>query len=80
VFYFMDHAPADWHDLAAHHKYPADRTFRRGLIENGVFVFPIETKQCSVSVAHTGEDVEQTLAAARRVVSEGLAVERVSAG
>lgn len=80
VPYFMDHAPVDWHDLAAHHDYPADRAFRRGLIENGVFVFPIETKQCSVSLAHTAEDVEKTLTAARKVVSEGLAVERVSAG
>ena len=80
VFYFMDHAPVDWHDLAAHHDYAADRAFRRGLIENGVFVFPIETKQCSVSVAHTAEDVEKTLAAARSAVLKVLAVERVSAG
>ena len=80
VFYFMDHAPVDWHDLASHHDYAADRAFRRGLIENGVFVFPIETKQCSVSVAHSVEDVDITLAAARHAVSKVLAVERVSAG
>jgi glutamate-1-semialdehyde 2,1-aminomutase len=70
VVYFMDHAPRDWHDLAANHDFPVDCLFRRHLIDNGVFVFPIATKQCSVSVAHTAEDIEMTLDVARKVVSD----------
>jgi glutamate-1-semialdehyde aminotransferase len=34
---------------------------RRALIEQGVFFVPIATKQCSLSAAHTAEDVAFTL-------------------
>lgn len=68
VIYFMDHAPVDWHDLAGHHDYPADKHFRRQLIDNGIFVFPVETKQCSISAAHAIEDIEITLDAVRGAV------------
>jgi len=34
---------------------------RRNLIERGVYYFPVATKQCSISFAHTREDVEVTL-------------------
>ena len=70
VVYFMDHAPKDWHDLAANHDYKADKRFRRHLIENGVFVFPVETKQCSISAAHTTEDIDITLAAVHAAIKE----------
>lgn len=70
VIYFMEHAPRDWHDLAAHHDYATDKLFRRQLIENGVFVFPVETKQCSISAAHTMEDIERTLDAVRTVTKK----------
>jgi len=59
--YFMDHAPVDWHDLAQHHDFGADETMRRALIERGVFYFPLATKQCSLSAAHTAADVDFTL-------------------
>lgn len=68
VIYFMDHAPVDWHDLASNHDFAFDQEFRRKLIENGVYFFPLATKQCSLSTAHTEKDVEETLAA----VSEAL--------
>ncbi|MEX2264265.1 MAG: aspartate aminotransferase family protein [Bryobacteraceae bacterium] len=84
VVYFMDHAPRDWHDLAAHHDYPADHAFRQFMIENGIFFFPLETKQCSVSAAHTEEDIDLTLEVARRAVKTllagGLRRDRAAAG
>jgi glutamate-1-semialdehyde 2,1-aminomutase len=59
--YFMDHCPTDWHDLATHHDFNTDVLFRRALIENGIYAFPLATKQWSISAAHTTADVEATL-------------------
>ncbi len=63
--YFMDHAPEDWHDLAANHDFAFDERFRRDLIGRGVYFFPLATKQCSISAAHTTEDIDFTLSAVR---------------
>ena len=63
VLYFMDHAPVDWHDLAAHHDFELDNAFRREMIQAGVYFFPLATKQCSISTAHTAEDIERTVQA-----------------
>jgi glutamate-1-semialdehyde 2,1-aminomutase len=60
--YFMDHCPVDWHDLAAHHDATLDERMRRALIDRGVYVFPLQTKQWSISFAHTESDIEITLA------------------
>lgn len=59
--YFMDHAPVDWHDIAAHHDADWDRRYRRALIERGIYQFPLPTKQGSLSFAHTDQDVALTL-------------------
>lgn len=59
--YFMDHCPQDWHDLASSHDFALDETIRKGLIERGVYYFPLATKQCSISFAHTTEDIETTV-------------------
>ena len=61
--YFMDHAPVDWHDIAEHHDFAADVSMRRSLVEQGIFVFPVATKQCSLSAAHTEEMVDDTISA-----------------
>ena len=61
VTFFMDHEPLDWHDLASNHNYEFDTKFRRALLEQGVFFFPLATKQCSISVAHNEDDIDQTL-------------------
>ncbi|MBS1824421.1 MAG: aspartate aminotransferase family protein [Acidobacteria bacterium] len=61
--YFMDHAPVDWHDLAGNHDFAFDDAFRRRLLERGVYFFPLATKQCSISYAHTVEQVAKTLEA-----------------
>jgi glutamate-1-semialdehyde 2,1-aminomutase len=59
--YFMDHEPKDWHDLAEHHNFALDTKMRKNLIEQGVYFFPLAVKQCSISAAHTKEDVQFTL-------------------
>jgi glutamate-1-semialdehyde 2,1-aminomutase len=62
-FYFMDRAPRDLHDIIEGHDFPKDLALRRALIERGSFFIPIATKQCSISAAHTAEDIDQTLQA-----------------
>ena len=61
--YFMDHEPRDWHDLAAHHDFDRDLAMRRAMIGAGVYFFPVATKQCSISAAHSAEDISLTLEA-----------------
>ena len=65
-FYFTDHVPVDWHDIAANHDFAQDEAFRLKLIERGVYVFPLPTKQCSLSAAHTMADIDCTVEAFER--------------
>ncbi len=60
-FYFMDHVPRDWHDLASHHDFDADLRLRRALVDRGVYAVPVPTKQWSISAAHTELDIKFTL-------------------
>jgi glutamate-1-semialdehyde 2,1-aminomutase len=66
--YFMDHAPVDWHDVASHHDFAFDTRYRAALIEQGIFHFPMPTKQGSISLAHTEADITQTLEKTRQAV------------
>lgn len=59
--YFMDHCPRDWHDLASNHDFNLDEKIRRELIRRGIYFFPLATKQCSISAAHSRHDIEFTL-------------------
>ncbi len=59
--YFMDHEPADWHDLASYHDFKLDERLRQSLIANGIYFFPLATKQCSISFAHSSADIDVTL-------------------
>jgi len=60
-YYLMPHAPADFHDILENHDFERDVALRRALIDRGVFLVPIATKQCSISAAHTMEDIRFTL-------------------
>ncbi len=66
--YFMDHVPIDWHDLKQRHDFEFDERLRRELIDAGVYVFPLATKQCSISAAHTAADIDATAAAFARAL------------
>jgi glutamate-1-semialdehyde 2,1-aminomutase len=59
--YFMDHKPVDWHDLAANHDFAFDERMRREAIDRGVYLFPLATKQYSISAAHQEADIDLTL-------------------
>src|SRR5690606_8558555 len=59
--YFMDHAPADYHDISNNHDFELDKQYRYNLIQEGIFNFPLPIKQGSLSFAHTVEDVEVTI-------------------
>jgi glutamate-1-semialdehyde 2,1-aminomutase len=68
-YYFSAKAPADLHDIIEHHDFDRDVALRRALIDLGIFLVPIATKQCSISAAHTAEDIRLTLAQFERAVS-----------
>lgn len=72
VVYFMDHMPRDWHDLAAHHDGEIDVAFRRNLIDEGFYLFPVATKQCSISAAHSEEDIDRTINVAKKALRMAL--------
>lgn len=61
--YYMDHLPVDWHDLASHHDFAADTEMREEMIRRGIYFFPQATKQCSISAAHTEDEIQQTIEA-----------------
>lgn len=70
--YFMDHPPQDWHDLASSHNFDLDLEMRVHLISRGIFFFPMPTKQCSISLAHSEEDIFATLTAMEQALLEVL--------
>ena len=67
--YFSDHVPVDYHDLTQSHNFELDKRYRRALIDNGVYYFPIPTKQGSISAAHSDVDIAKTLEITKSVVS-----------
>lgn len=67
--YFMDREPRDWHDLAQHHDSKVDEHYRMELIKQGVYHFPLPTKQGSICFAHAESDIDQTLEITNCVVA-----------
>jgi glutamate-1-semialdehyde 2,1-aminomutase len=67
--YFSDHVPVDWHDLAASHDFDLDRRYRRELINQGIYHFPLPAKQGSISAAHSDLDIDRTLEMTREAIS-----------
>ncbi|MDA1140164.1 MAG: aspartate aminotransferase family protein [Planctomycetota bacterium] len=68
--YFMDHQPRDWHDVAEYHDMGLDVRYRKALIEEGIYHFPLATKQGSISVAHTDADIGETLSKTEKVLGK----------
>ncbi len=67
--YFMDHCPTDWHDLAQNHRFEVDLAMRQRVVEGGVYFFPAATKQCSISYAHTDEEIDLTIASVQEALT-----------
>ena len=66
--YFLEHTPLDLHDILMSHDFDRDRRYRLGLIEHGVYHFPVPCKQGSISAAHSESDIDRTLEATSEVV------------
>lgn len=69
VVYFMDKTPTCWRDIAENNDATRDVAYRKALIEQGVFHFPVTAKQGSISFAHSEKDIDDTLEATERVVN-----------
>ncbi|MEQ7800754.1 aspartate aminotransferase family protein [Pedobacter sp. ASV1-7] len=67
--YFMGHAPKDFHDIALNNDAAFDKEYRHKLIEQGIFNFPLPSKQGSISYAHSVADIEETLEKNKQVLS-----------
>ena len=67
--YFGDHIPVDLHDIYASHNFDLDKRYRRAMIENGIYHFPLPAKQSSISAAHTEQDIDKTLEITRKVLT-----------
>jgi len=61
--YFMSAPPRDWHAILEGHDFTKDRSFRRFLFEEKIYLFPAPCKQISVSSAHSNDDIAKTLTA-----------------
>ncbi|HWM67929.1 MAG TPA: aminotransferase class III-fold pyridoxal phosphate-dependent enzyme [Steroidobacteraceae bacterium] len=57
AYYLMPEEPRDLHAILTRHDFNLDLRIRRALIQRGVFFVPIATKQCSISYAHTSDDI-----------------------
>jgi glutamate-1-semialdehyde 2,1-aminomutase len=68
-FYFTPRVPEDLHDIIEGHDCDMDVRLRRDLIDRGVFVMPIATKQWSISAAHRTADIDETLEKLEGVVA-----------
>lgn len=68
--YFMENEPRDWWDILENHNTDFDGKYRRGLIERGIYHFPVIVKQGSISFAHSDADIEKTLEATDCVLRE----------
>jgi glutamate-1-semialdehyde 2,1-aminomutase len=71
VPYFMDGPISSYDDLLRNDT-ARDIAFRQGMCERGIFMVPTALKRNHVSAAHTVEDIDRTLDAARDVLA-GLA-------
>ena len=70
VVYFMEKAPTNWLEIAQYHDMTRDKKYRQLLIEEGIFHFPLPTKQGSISFAHTEKDIEHTLEVTEKVLDK----------
>ena len=68
VPYFMDANIASYDDLLRNND-ERDVVFRKGMCDRGIFMIPTALKRNHVSAAHTDEDIDRTLEAAREVMA-----------
>lgn len=69
VTYFMDPPVENYEDLLRNDA-GIFTTYRRSMIERGVFMLPLNLKRNHISASHSKEDIEKTLENARQVLEE----------
>ena len=67
--YFMDHLPADLHEILEEHDFDFDLQYRKDLIRKGIYHIPIPCKQGSISYAHSQDDIDKTLEVTRDILN-----------
>jgi glutamate-1-semialdehyde 2,1-aminomutase len=68
ICYFMDRMPSGYRDLLGHND-KAYAEFHRRMFDHDILMLPMSLKRNHVSGAHTAEDIDNTLSAARDVLS-----------
>lgn len=68
ICYFMDRMPSGYRDLLDHND-KAYAEFHRRMFDHDILMLPMSLKRNHVSGAHTAEDIDNTLSAAREVLS-----------
>jgi glutamate-1-semialdehyde 2,1-aminomutase len=66
TWFFTDHEVFDW-DKAAPCNTELFGRFHRGMLDSGVWLPPSQFEAAFLSTAHTDEDINATIAAARAV-------------
>jgi glutamate-1-semialdehyde 2,1-aminomutase len=69
TFFFTDGPVTDWESAKKCDTARFGRFFRR-MLEGGVYLAPSQFEAAFVSAAHTDEDIENTIAAARAALAE----------
>jgi glutamate-1-semialdehyde 2,1-aminomutase len=70
VVYFMEYPPQNWFEIARDNNMQKDAQYRRHLLDEGIFHFPLPAKQGSISFAHTDADIDQTLSITQKIVNK----------
>lgn len=68
--YFSEKLPRDVHDILKTHDFYLDLRLRKLLIKKGIYQIPIPCKQCSISYAHSEEDIYHTLQMTQEALKE----------
>ncbi|SLN72132.1 aspartate aminotransferase family protein [Roseisalinus antarcticus] len=70
ICYFMPMRPKGYRDLLEHHDDKAYAEFHRRMYDHDILMLPMSLKRNHITGAHTAEDVDQTIDAARVVLTE----------
>ena len=68
TFFFTDHAVTDWDSAAGCNTEQFGR-FHRAMLNAGVWLPPSQFEAAFMSAAHTEQEIEQTVAAAREALA-----------
>jgi glutamate-1-semialdehyde 2,1-aminomutase len=69
VYFTKGAAPRCWWNILEQHDFEYDLQYRRALIQGGIYHFPVPCKQGSISFAHSEDDIHETLAVTRKILS-----------